>query len=111
MTNKIIIVLGTPGAGKNIIAEHVAHCLCMQHVNYRSVMINADITMNDRKARQLRGSKDPFPAKDAIKYLKDYLQKNSIRTPSRLDRSDMRVFPKLKDHTVKNVSRHQYSTS
>lgn len=62
MINKLVIILGTPGAGKNVIAEHVGYCLGMTHVNYRQVMIEAAAIGNDARAQELRNSRDPFPA-------------------------------------------------
>ena len=41
MTNKIIYILGAPGSGKNVIAEHLAEALDIVHINYREVVINA----------------------------------------------------------------------
>ncbi len=81
MTNKFFLVLGTPGTGKNVIAEHIAHRLGIAHVNYRSIMIEA--ARNEAagaEAASLRDSPVPFPPDRAYFFLEQHLRDVGIES-------------------------------
>lgn len=76
-----IFLIGGPGCGKNVIAEHIANKLSIRHINYRSV-VKRFLDENKNKANYIKRLIDelkPFPADLAFEVLRDYLEHNGIK--------------------------------
>lgn len=70
-------IVGAPGTGKTVVAVHLASKLDIEHINYRALVVDfaKGRSKAAKKIQKLRVDSEPFPARDAFKILRDYLEK------------------------------------
>lgn len=75
-----IFIIGSPGCGKNTIAQNLAFELKKTHVNYRTIALESGTSKKGKKSgiEKLRLGNKPFPANAAFKILREYLEERDV---------------------------------
>jgi len=75
-----ILIQGTPGSGKNVIAAYLADKYGITHINYRKIVLSSikRKTSAGKEIQKLQINHDIFPPKTAFRILEEYVKTNNI---------------------------------